>query len=401
MAAVEVEARWRPRFPAEFARTAVPLIVIIVGLSLYTNSRNSAFLTGNNIQNILVQSSALGILAIGQTFLLVGGQLDLSVGSMVSFTGVVGAYEYTRGMNEWLILAVLLAIGAGTGLLWGMVVTYLKVPPFILTLGGLSVFSSVALVISHNRPISVVNEFNSLGFGNWLGLQAPVTLFLILLVVATVILHFTRFGRQVFALGSSEQVAYLAGIPVRRIKVSIFVLNGLFVGVAGVVQLARLAAGDPNSGSGMELACIAAVVLGGASLAGGRGTMVGTLLGTVVFGVINASLVFLNVAASWQNAVSGGVLILAVTITAVGDMQRERRTGHDTSFGQAIAHLLTHRGGPTPSPRPSDIAADTSPVAVGASSRSHYDPLESAGAPGQPNLSTYTPTPDNPSTQEG
>ena len=348
MSSPEVAAPWRPRLPVDFLRTAVPLIAVIVVLSLYTNSRNGAFLTNNDIQNILVQSSALGILAIGQTFLLVGGQLDLSVGSLVSFTGVVGAYEYTNHWNEWVILLVMLAIGVGTGLVWGLIVTYLRVPPFILTLGGLSVFSSLALVISHNRPISVVNEFNSLGFNNWLGLHAPVTLFLILLVAGGMLLHLTRFGRQVFALGSSEQVAYLAGLPTKRIKVSIFMLNGLLTSVAGLVELARLAAGDPNAGSGLELACIAAVVLGGASLSGGRGTMAGTLLGTLVFGVINASLVFLNVAASWQNLVSGGVLIFAVTVTAISDMRRERRGGRETSFGESLGRFLLRRPPPEP-----------------------------------------------------
>ncbi|MGH9062151.1 MAG: ABC transporter permease, partial [Acidimicrobiales bacterium] len=136
MSSAEVVAPWRPRLPVDFLRTAVPLIAVIVVLSIYTNSRNGAFLTSNNIQNILVQSSALGILAVGQTFLLVGGQLDLSVGSLVSFTGVVGAYQYTRHWNEWLILLTLLAIGTGVGLIWGLIVTYLRVPPFILTLGG-------------------------------------------------------------------------------------------------------------------------------------------------------------------------------------------------------------------------------------------------------------------------
>lgn len=356
MVTSEAPAPWRPRLPLDFLRTAVPLIAVIVVLSIYTNSRNGAFLTNNNIQNILVQSSALGILGIGQTFLLVGGQLDLSVGSLVSFTGVFGAYEYTRHWNEWVILVVLLAVGVGVGLMWGLIVTYLRVPPFILTLGGLSVFSSLALVISHNRPISVVNEFNSLGFGKWLGLDAPVTLFLILLVAGGILLHLTRFGRQVFALGSSEQVAYLAGLPTKRIKVSIFMLNGLLAAVAGVVQLGRLAAGDPNAGSGLELACIAAVVLGGASLSGGRGTMAGTLLGTLVFGVINASLVFLNVAASWQNLVSGGVLIFAVTVTAISDMRRDRRTGRDSSFGEAVRRLLLR-------PSPPDLDHSRSPSA--------------------------------------
>lgn len=387
--------------PAEFVRTAVPLVVIIVGLSLFTNSKNPAFLTGSNIQNILVQSAALGILAIGQTFLLVGGQLDLSVGSLVSFTGVVGAYEYTRGMNEWVILLLMLAIGAGTGLLWGVVVTYLKVPPFILTLGGLSVFASVALVISHNRPISVVSEFNGLGFGHWLGLQAPVTLYLVLLVLAGLLLHATRFGRQVYALGSSEQVAFLAGLPVRRVKVSIFALNGLLAGMAGVVQLARLAAGDPNAGNGMELACIAAVVLGGASLAGGRGTMAGTLLGTVVFGVINASLVFLNVAAAWQSAVSGGVLILAVTLTAVGTMRRERRAGNDNaSFGQAVASLLTRRTEPAPPlATVPDGVADQPPVAGNAPFAGNAPVADDARRPAAVPAFSRTST-NSPPTQE-
>lgn len=348
MAVAPTAERWRPRFPAEFARTAIPLLAVIIGLSLYTNSRNGSFLTSTNIQNVIEQSAALGILAIGQSFLLVGGQLDLSVGSLVSFTGVVAAHSYTQGMNEWLILVVLLAIGAGTGLFWGLIVTYLKVPPFILTLGGLSVFSSLALVIAHNRPISVVNAFNSLGFGHWLGLQAPVTLYIALLIVAIGLLHFTRFGRQVYALGSSEQVAFLAGLPVNRIKVSIFVLNGLLAGVAGLVQMARLAAGDPSSGSGLELSCVAACVLGGASLAGGRGTILGSLLGTIVFGVINSSLVFLNVASAWQNTVSGGVLIFAVAVTALGELRRDRKSGTESSLGQVLGRLLLSRSAPPP-----------------------------------------------------
>lgn len=331
------------RAPADVVRTIVPLLAVIVGLSLYTNTQNSTFLTGGNVQNILVQSSSLGILAVGQTFLLVGGQLDLSVGSMVSFTGVVGAWQYARGWSEWVILVVLLAIGSGVGLVWGLVVSYLRVPPFILTLGGLSVLSSLALVISHNAPISVVNAFNGLGFGSWLGLAAPAALFLGLAVAGALLLHYTRFGRQVYALGSSEQAAFLAGLPVRRIKVQIFVLNGLLAAVAGLVQLARLAAGDPNGGTGLELSCIAAIVLGGASLAGGRGTMLGSLVGVLVFGVIDASLTFLNVAASWQSLVSGAVLIFAVTTTSVAELRRERRAGRQARLGDVLAGLVLRR----------------------------------------------------------
>jgi ribose/xylose/arabinose/galactoside ABC-type transport system permease subunit len=343
-------AAWRPRVPADFLRTALPLLVVIVGLSLYTNHRNSAFISSNNIQNILVQSAALGILAVGQTFLIVGGQLDLSVGALVSFTGVLGAYQFVHGTNEWVILIVILLVGAGVGLVWGMIVAYLRVPPFILTLGGMSALSSLALVISHSRPISVLNAFNSLGFGTWLGLQAPATLLLIVVVIGLVVLHFTRFGRAVYALGSSEQTAFLAGLPVTRIKITMFVLNGTLASLAGLVAMARVAAGDPGSGTGLELACIAAVVLGGASLAGGRGTMIGSFIGVLVFGVIDSSLVFLNVAAAWQDFVSGVVLIVAVTITAVSDLRRERRSGRAGHFGRSLSNLLAGRSASPPNP---------------------------------------------------
>jgi len=348
----------RPRGAGDVIRTAVPLIVAMVVLSLYTNSKNPAFLSRSALENILTQVAVLGILAVGQTLLVVGGQLDLSVGSVVSFTSVIGAYLYSHHWSEPAILLVMLAIGAGVGLLWGLLVTYLRVPAFILTLGGLSAFSSLASVISHNRPISVIGAFSSLGFGQWLGLPAPAVVFLAAVVLGALVLHGTRFGRQLFALGSSEDSAYLAGLPTRGIKLRLFLMNGLLVGVAGLVQLGRLSAGDPSSGRGLELASIAAIVLGGVALTGGRGTMFGSLLGTLTFGVTDASLVFLNVGGAWQSLVTGGVLILAVTVTALAEARRGRISSMRRGLMGLTSHLLQRPTQPSMASNGSHAAGD-------------------------------------------
>jgi ribose/xylose/arabinose/galactoside ABC-type transport system permease subunit len=323
------------RLPAEFLRAAVPLVAVIVALSLYTNSRNSSFLHSDNIDNILAQSAVLGVLVVGQTMLIIGGEIDLSVGSMVSFTSVLGAWMYSHGWSSGMVALVLLAVGAGVGLLWGVLVAYLGVPSFILTVGGLGAFSSLALILSQNRPISVTGVFGDIGFKTWIGLPAVAVIFLAVCILGIATLHFTRFGRQVYAVGSSEQTAFLAGLPTKRIKVTLYVLNGVLVGLAGSVQLARLSAGDPTSGAGLELSCIAAVVLGGAALTGGRGTMIGGFLGTILFGVIAASLVFLDIGGSWKDFVTGAVLIFAVTIAAVSLKRRGGKTG-----GGALRALL-------------------------------------------------------------
>ncbi|GAA4876376.1 ABC transporter permease [Pseudonocardia benzenivorans] len=312
--------------PNDLLRSALPLVVVIIALSLFTNSRNASFLTGDNIDNILVQSAVLGILVVGQTFLIIGGEVDLSVGSMVSFTSVLGAWMYTHGWSPVVVAVTLLVVGTGVGLLWGLLVAHVGVPSFILTVGGLGFFSSLALILSQNRPISVASVLGDLGFATWLGLPALAVIFLAVCVVGAVVLHSTRFGRQVFAVGSSEQTAFLAGLPTKRITVTLFVVNGLLVGLAGIVQLARLSAGDPTSGAGLELSCIAAVVLGGAALTGGRGSMIGGLLGTLLFGVISASLVFLNIGGSWKDFVTGAVLIFAVTMAAVSYKRGRRST---------------------------------------------------------------------------
>jgi ribose/xylose/arabinose/galactoside ABC-type transport system permease subunit len=330
-----------------FLRTVIPLIVAIVALSIYSNSRNSAFLTWNNYDNILSQIAVLGILAAGQTFLIIGGQMDLSVGSLVSFIGVVAAKMFGASWSAPAVVIACLAIGASVGLIWGLIVAFLRVPPFILTLGGLSVFASLALVLSDNRPITVPTGLSTLGFGTWHGLRAPALTLIIVLIIMALLLQFSRFGRNTFALGSSPQASFLAGLPAKRLTVELFVLNGTLAGLGGLVMMARLGAGDPNSGAGLELSTIAVTVLGGAALAGGRGTMIGTFLGTMVFGTVSASLTFLQVAGAYQSLVSGGILIFAVVATAVADLRsgRVRSGGLGDALSGVLSNLVTRRSG--------------------------------------------------------
>lgn len=309
-------------------RTILPLVVLLVALALYTDSENPAFLRSGNIENILVQVAVLGILAAGQTFLLIGGQMDLSVGSLVSLVGVLAAKQFESGWSTPAVVAFALALGAAVGLVWGVVVAYLDVPPFILTLGGLSVLGSLALVFSGNVPIRVTDGgLDGWGFGEWFGLRAPAVMLLVVLVLAGLVLHLTRFGRTTYALGSSRPTAFLAGVPVKRHLVLLFVANSTLAAFAGLVMMARLAAGDPRAGEGLELSVIAVTVLGGAALAGGRGTMIGTAVGVLVFGTISASLTFLKVPGAYQSLVSGGILIVAVVVTAAADLRAARASG--------------------------------------------------------------------------
>jgi ribose/xylose/arabinose/galactoside ABC-type transport system permease subunit len=308
----------------ESARSIAPLIVAIVVISLYTNNKNDAFLSKTNIEIILLQASVIGIIAIGQTFLVAAGMLDLSVGSLASVASVVAAKQIEEGGSEWWAVVLVLLLGAAAGLFWGLVVAYLRVPPFILTLGGLSAFSSLALVWSGSSPVPVRNNFSWLKSGDVLGVRTPIAMFLAVLVVSAVVLRYTRFGRQVYALGSSEEAAYLAGLPTTRTKVAVFVVSSTLVGLAGLILMSRGGAGDPTSGQGYELKAIAAVVLGGATLAGGRGSAIGTFVAVVLLGVVEAALTFNDVNSEYEDLVFGGVLIFAVVTTAIGDRRRER-----------------------------------------------------------------------------
>jgi ribose/xylose/arabinose/galactoside ABC-type transport system permease subunit len=317
--------KWPTPAVREHLQVYVPLIAIIVVLSIIANSRNSAFLSATNLRQMLLASSVLGLLAVGQTLLLVGGQLDLSVGSLVSLGSVITAKLVISHVPDVLIVAIAIAAGALSGILWGLLVTLLRVPPFILTLGGLAVFASIALTLANSTPIPLPTGLEWLQTGQYLGLRTPTLIWLVVLIFGGLLLHFTRFGRNVYALGANEEAAFLSGIATSRTKVAIFVINGALAGLASVVITGRVGAGDPRGGVGLELIVIAAIVLGGASLAGGRGSILGSLLGVLVLGVVTSALTFLSVPDSYDQFVFGAILIGAVSVTAAAEFRRHRK----------------------------------------------------------------------------
>ncbi|WP_433496722.1 ABC transporter permease [Sphaerimonospora sp. CA-214678] len=335
MQTTEIEMTRRPRpstprprlTPAtrEYLHVYLPLLAIIVALSAIAYANNSAFLTSTNIERMLTASAALGILAIGQTLLLVGGQLDLSVGSLVSLGSVITATLVAAHLPGAVVVLTVVVVGAASGVLWGLLVSLLRVPPFILTLGGLAVFASVALTLANSTPIALPTGLEWLQSGSYLGMRAPILIWLLCLIFGGVLLHFTRFGRNVYALGANEEAAFLAGVATVRTKIMIYVLNGGLAGIASVVITGRVGAGDPRGGVGLELMVIAAIVLGGSSLAGGRGSMLGSMLGVIVLGVVTSALTFLNVPDSYDQLVFGGILIVAVSVTAVAELRRHRK----------------------------------------------------------------------------
>lgn len=301
----------------------LPLLIAIIALSVYASSQSDIFLTRTNLENIVHQIAVLGLLTVGMTVLMVAGYFDISVGALASLICVIGAKMAGAGQSDVVITLAAMAIGVSTGLLTGWIVGTVQVAPFILTLGALSVYQGLALIISDGRPIPLdFDHFASLGLGSrWLGVPAPGVVLAGALIVGALFLRYTRAGRNAYALGSSPQAAFLVGMPIVRLTMVVFAFSGLMVGLAGVVLLARLGAGDPQSGIGLELQAIAAVVLGGAALTGGRGSMWGSFLGVVLLGVIANSLTLLGVQAFYQRLVYGFVLIVAVVATAVREKE--------------------------------------------------------------------------------
>jgi ribose/xylose/arabinose/galactoside ABC-type transport system permease subunit len=277
-------------------------------------------------------------------------------------TSVLAARQIAAGRSELFATVTVLVVGALAGLTWGLLVAYLRVPPFILTLGGLSVFASLALTWSQNSPIPVRQNFTWLKTGHLLGLRTPVTLMFIVLFVSMFVMRYTRFGRHIYALGSSEEAAYLAGLPTRRTKILVFVVSSTLVGFSGLILMSRIGAGDPHAGGGLELKAIAAVVLGGASLAGGRGSPFGTFVGVFLLGVVSTALVFNDVPGSYQDMVFGGVLIIAVVLTAISELRRERATGGGSPWTALVRRrpapgstaASAGSGGPATPPSPHD-----------------------------------------------
>jgi ribose transport system permease protein len=296
------------------------LIVLAVVMAVLSPT----FLTFRNIFNVGTQVAVIAIIALGSTFVIVSGGIDLSVGSVLALAGIVFGWTSAKAGLP-LPVALLLGIGVGAlaGFVNGNLVNFAKIPPFIATLAMLSAARGLALVISGGIPISKIpSSLQTLGNGDLFGvIPLPVVLMVAMWVLAAWVLRYTYAGRCMYAIGGNEEAARLSGINVVGQKLLIYTLSGLFAAIAGILLTARLASAQPQAGVGFELDAIAAVVIGGASLSGGVGSATGTIVGAFILGVLRNGLNLLNVSAFWQQVVIGAVIVLAV----MTDTLRRRR----------------------------------------------------------------------------
>ncbi len=296
------------------------LVLLCVVLALAT----PAFLTGPNILNVGIQAATVAILAFGQTFVIVSAGIDLSVGSVAAVSSMLVAYTgASMGLPGWLTILVGLLAGAVFGALSGIANAYLKLPSFIATLAMMSVARGLTLVISDGRPISTSGMVNFFGT-TIVGVPVPIVMMLIMGLIAAVILNFTSAGRSMYAVGGNMEASRLSGINVHRTQIMVFLLSGVFAAVAGLVIAGRLHSAQPQAATGYEMDAIASVVIGGASLSGGKGKVSGTFIGAILLAVIRNGLNILNVSSFWQQVVIGLVIAFAVSF----DTLRRKEDAH-------------------------------------------------------------------------
>jgi ribose/xylose/arabinose/galactoside ABC-type transport system permease subunit len=300
----------------------IALLLLIIVFSILSDQ----FLTVSNWLNIIEQSAIIAICAIGATFVIITAGIDLSVGSVVALSGILSAGVIVRnGLPWWIALLVGIAAGTGIGLFNGLSVTRLGLSAFITTLATLSMGRGLTLAYSNGQTLfGLPPQYTFLGGGDILGVPMPILITILMFILGHLVLSRTVFGHQVYAIGGNREAARLAGIHVRRVELLVYLLAGILSGFAGILLTGRLAAALPTSATGLELEVISAVVIGGASLFGGRGNMIGTFFGVLTIGVLSNGLDLLNVSPFWVQFVQGAVIFLAVSIDALG--QRRRRS---------------------------------------------------------------------------
>lgn len=310
-------------------QSVLALAFMVLALSLATDN----FLTVDNGFNILRQICANVCLSIGMTMIILSGGIDLSVGAVLALAGAVAAGLLKNGVvipGTGLFLeittsgAILSGVAVGTALGWfnGFVITRFKLPPFVATLGMLSMARGLTMLWTGGFPITRLGQgFGHMGSGYWLGVPMPIWITAALVALASLVMRRTRFGRRIYAVGGNERAATLSGLNVDRVKLLVYTIGGALAGVAGLLVTARLDSATPNAGLGYELDSIAAVVIGGTSLSGGRGTIMGTVLGCLIIGVLNNGLVLLEVSPFWQQVIKGLVILIAVAVDKMGSQK--------------------------------------------------------------------------------
>ncbi|WNX85598.1 ABC transporter permease [Agathobaculum sp. NTUH-O15-33] len=294
-----------------------PLAVICIFLCLFTGS----FAQSNNIMQVLRQAAVYAIMGIGMTFVIITGGIDLSQGSVLAFCCVLAGMTINATGNMWLGMAVSLLAGALAGLINGVVIAYVRIPAFIMTLGTMFIFRGVTLWMTNSTQIAVNHQtFKFIGQGFFLGIPVPVYVFLAAGWLAHIVLTKTATGRYIFSIGSNAETARLSGVRIERNTIKVYILSGMAIGLAAIVYLARLTAAQPTAGQSYEMEAVAAVVIGGTSISGGEGGILGTLIGAVTVAVIRNGLVLLGVQSYFTQIVVGAIIVFAVAL----DITRKR-----------------------------------------------------------------------------
>ncbi|QMW00777.1 ABC transporter permease [Spirosoma foliorum] len=295
------------------------LLIVLVAICIALSITTPRFFTIQNLMIIVTQVSINALLAFGVTFVIITGGIDLSIGSIVAVTGVVAA-SFAHADTYPVIVPIVIGLLAGLlfGAFNGFVVTRTKVPPFIVTLGTMTIGRGLALILSKGRPISNLSDsFNFIGGGKVLGVPTLIIILVVFFAICTVILRKTVIGRYMYAVGGNEQAAKASGIELKQVKMIVYTLCGGLAALAGILLTSRITTGQPNAGAGFELDAIAAAIIGGTSTSGGAGTMTGTLLGALLIGVISNGLDLMNVTSYYQQVVMGAIIIGAVVLDSL------------------------------------------------------------------------------------
>lgn len=293
-------------------------VIILIVFTLVLGVMNPRFLQMNNVTNILNQTSVNALLAAGLTIVILTGGIDISVGSILGFTGAVAAILLSRGFNVVPVVLLSLLIGVVAGGLNGIFISRWNLQPMIVTLATLSIFRGATYLLTNSSPVSVTSDlFHAIGGGRIFGVvPVPVVIMIVLFAAGHYLLNRTPFGRHVYAVGGNEDAAFLSGVSVTKTKLTAYVLSGALAAMAGLIVTSRLSSAQPLAGQSYEMDAIAAAVIGGASLKGGHGRILFTVIGALIIGMLNNALNLMNVSSYYQTVLKGLVILIAVLLDA-------------------------------------------------------------------------------------
>jgi ribose transport system permease protein len=309
------------KFVSEKLGLIAALVLVIVVFSVLTGGN---FISRNNIINILIASAIVGMVVIGECYLLITGHVDLSPGSVAAFSGVLVSLLLRKGVPLAPAMLIVIAMGLFIGYINSLLVNRLRLEAFIATLASMSIFRGLAFIICGGKAIFVTNAaFLKMGSGRFLGIPIPVIIFIISFIVFIIILDRTRFGRNVYMVGGNATAARLAGSNAQKLRAKIYMMTAGFAALGGIIQAGRMSSGQPSTSEGLEFDAVTAVVLGGVAMSGGMGTLSGALIGLFIMQGFNNGLMMLNVPSFWQTVSRGLLLIVALSFDYVRNLKRK------------------------------------------------------------------------------